>query len=125
MPDRYDTTRRSICQAHPEVESSPPDALAMPVSSEYAADGPPHGGAVDLPWEPPGSTFTIFSRRDVRDMDFGDIKDKLGEQKDKIEEGIDKAADFVKDKVSGHDDQIDTGAEKAKDFVEEQTNKPE
>ena len=53
-------------------------------------------------------------------MDFSDIKGKLAENKDKIEEGLDKAAEFAKGKVHGHDAQIDEGVEKAKDFIEKQ-----
>ena len=38
---------------------------------------------------------------------------------DKIESGIDKAADVVDDKTGGkYSDKIDSGAETAKDFVE-------
>jgi hypothetical protein len=50
-------------------------------------------------------------------MDFDDIKDKLAEQKDKVEDGLEKAGDFIKDKF-GHDEQVDQGVEKAKDVIE-------
>ena len=54
-------------------------------------------------------------------IDFDALKDKaqdaLREHGDKIEEGLDKAADFAKSKISGHDEQIDGGVEKAKDFL--------
>lgn len=55
-------------------------------------------------------------------MDFDDIKHKVAEQKDKVEEGLEKAGDFVKDKF-GHDDQVDTGIDKAKDAVEKLDDK--
>ncbi len=46
-------------------------------------------------------------------------KDLAEDHGDKVEEGIDKAADFADDKTGGkYSDKIDTGAEKAKDFVE-------
>ncbi|MEU4245801.1 antitoxin [Amycolatopsis sp. NPDC026612] len=54
-------------------------------------------------------------------IDFEALKGKaeeaLREHNDKIEEGLDKAADFAKSKFAGHDGQIDTGVEKAKDFL--------
>lgn len=46
-------------------------------------------------------------------------KDLAEDHGDKVEEGIDKSADFADDKTGGkYSDKIDTGAEKAKDFVE-------
>ncbi len=56
-------------------------------------------------------------------MDFNDIKDKLVEEKDKVEAGLEKAAEFAKDKVHGHDDQIDQGVDKAKDYLDSQEKK--
>jgi len=50
-------------------------------------------------------------------VDFDDIKDKVAGEKDKIDEGLDKAGDVVKDKF-GHEDQVDQGVDKAKDAVE-------
>lgn len=55
-------------------------------------------------------------------MDLGDITDKaknlISENADKVDEGIDKAADLVDDKTGGkYSDQIDTAAEKLKDVL--------
>lgn len=47
------------------------------------------------------------------------IKDTLSGNKDKVDDGIDKAADFADDKTGGkYTDKIDQGAEKAKDVVD-------
>ncbi len=47
-------------------------------------------------------------------------EDLAEEHGDKIEEGIDKAADMIDDKTGGeHSDKIEAGSEKAKDFVEQ------
>jgi len=64
-------------------------------------------------------------------MDFLDnIKDKASElaaeHGDKIEDGIDKAADLIDDKTGGeHRDKIEQGAEKAKDFVQGLADDPQ
>jgi len=52
--------------------------------------------------------------------DFADkAKDLASEHEDKVQEGIDKAADMADEKTEGkYSDQIDQGAEKAKDYVE-------
>lgn len=55
-------------------------------------------------------------------MDLGDItgkaKDLLSEHADKVDEGIDKAADLVDEKTGGkYSDQIDTAADKIKDVL--------
>lgn len=43
----------------------------------------------------------------------------VAENEDKIDDGIDKAADLVDDKTGGkHTDKIDSAAEKAKDAVD-------
>ena len=61
-------------------------------------------------------------------IDFEALKGKaeeaLREHNDKIEEGLDKAADFAKSKF-GHDSQIDTGVEKAKDFLNKFDDTPD
>jgi len=59
-----------------------------------------------------------------RDMDLGDITDKakglLEEHADKVDEGIDKAAELADDKTGGkYSDQIDTAADKLKDVLPE------
>jgi len=48
-------------------------------------------------------------------------KDKLlREHGDKVEEGVDKAADFVDEKTGGkYSDQIDSGADKAKEHIQQ------
>ncbi len=47
------------------------------------------------------------------------IKGLVGGNADKVEDGIDKAADLVKDKVGDeHADKVDMAAEKAKDVVD-------
>jgi hypothetical protein len=62
-------------------------------------------------------------------IDFEALKGKaeeaLREHNDKIEEGLDKAADFAKSKFGGHDSQIDTGVEKAKDFLNKFDDTPD
>ncbi|MEU0532282.1 antitoxin [Amycolatopsis tolypomycina] len=61
-------------------------------------------------------------------IDFEALKGKaeeaLREHNDKIEEGLDKAADFAKSKF-GHEGQIDTGVEKAKDFLNKFDDTPD
>ncbi len=48
----------------------------------------------------------------------GKAKDLIEGNEDKVEAGIDAAADFVDDKTGGkHTDKIDTAAEKAKDLI--------
>lgn len=47
---------------------------------------------------------------------FEDIKGKLAGHEDKVEQGVDKAADVVKGKV-GHDEQVDKGADAAKNAL--------
>jgi hypothetical protein len=52
-------------------------------------------------------------------VDFKDLAGKagelLGQNDDKVDMFIDKAADAAKEKFAGHDDQIDAFAQKAKD----------
>ena len=55
-------------------------------------------------------------------MDLGDITDKakglISEHADKVDDGIDKAADLVDEKTGGkYSDKIDTAAEKLKDIL--------
>jgi hypothetical protein len=46
-------------------------------------------------------------------------KNLLGDHKDKVEDGIEKAADLVDEKTGGkYSEHIDTGADKAKDVIE-------
>ena len=47
---------------------------------------------------------------------FEDIKGKLAGHEDKVEQGVDKAADVVKGKL-GHDEQVDKGADAAKNAL--------
>ena len=53
-------------------------------------------------------------------INFDELKNKaeglLNEHGDKIEDGLDKAADFAKGKF-GHESQIDAVVDKAKDFI--------
>jgi hypothetical protein len=45
--------------------------------------------------------------------------DLLGKNQDKVDEGVDKAADFADDKTGGkYGDQIDKGADMAKDQLD-------
>jgi len=54
------------------------------------------------------------------------IKGLVGKNADKIEDGLDKAADTAKDKLAdGHDDKVDSAVEKAKDVVENLEGDPE
>jgi MT0933-like antitoxin protein len=55
----------------------------------------------------------------VTDMGFEEmknqVKDKLGQNSDKVEEGVDKARDFVDEKTGGkHTEQLDKAADAAK-----------
>ncbi len=52
-------------------------------------------------------------------MDFKDVKNKLVDEKDKVEQGLDKAGDAVKAKF-GHDDQVDSAIKKANDYLDQQ-----
>jgi hypothetical protein len=52
-------------------------------------------------------------------MDFGDIKNKLVDEKDKVEAALDKVGDAAKAKF-GHDDQIDKGVNAANDYLDKQ-----
>lgn len=48
------------------------------------------------------------------------LKSLVGGNADKVEDGIDKAAEVAKEKVGEeHADKVDTAAEKAKDVVED------
>ncbi|MFC9252385.1 antitoxin [Amycolatopsis thailandensis] len=62
-------------------------------------------------------------------INFDELKNKateaLREHNDKIEGGLDKAADFAKSKFSGHDSQIDSGVGKAKDFINKFDDTPD
>lgn len=53
-------------------------------------------------------------------MGFMDkAKDALGEHGDKVDAGIDKAADIADEKTDGkYSDHIDTGADKAKEVLD-------
>lgn len=52
---------------------------------------------------------------DLNDM-VGKAKDAVAGNKDKIEDVVDKAADFADDKTGGkHSDKIDTAADKVKE----------
>ena len=47
------------------------------------------------------------------------VKGLIGGNADKVEDGIDKAADLAKDKLGDdHDDKIDSAADKAKDLLD-------
>lgn len=54
-------------------------------------------------------------------INFDEIKkkaqDALGQNAEKIEEGLDKASGFAKSKLGQHSDKIDTVTGKAKDFL--------
>src|SRR5215213_6678254 len=57
---------------------------------------------------------------------FDKAKDALGDNLDKVEGGIDKAADFVNDRTGGgHTDQISSGADLAKDRVADYFGSPD
>lgn len=51
--------------------------------------------------------------------DLGDkAKDLAGEHSDKVNEGLDQAADMIGEKTGGkYGDQIDMGVDKAKDYL--------
>ncbi|GAB3357107.1 antitoxin [Amycolatopsis echigonensis] len=60
-------------------------------------------------------------------INFDELKNKateaLRENSGKLEQGLEKAAEFAKSKVSGHDSQIDGGVGKAKDLLGKVTGK--
>jgi len=57
---------------------------------------------------------------------FDKAKDALGDNLDKVESGIDQAADFVNDRTGGgHTDQISSGADLAKDRVADYLGSPD
>ncbi|CAM4307616.1 hypothetical protein GCM10009799_18340 [Nocardiopsis rhodophaea] len=50
------------------------------------------------------------------------LKKAASKNRDKVDRGVDAAAEAAKKKTQGkYDDQIDTAAEKGKDFMEDQT----
>lgn len=50
---------------------------------------------------------------------FDKAKDLVGDNKEAVKDGIDKAADVVADKVGEeHADKVEQGAEKVKDIVD-------
>src|SRR5215211_8415279 len=67
------------------------------------------------------------SREESRHMGiFDKAKDALGDNLDKVESGIDQAADFVNDRTGGgHTDQISSGADLAKDRVADYLGSPD
>ncbi|MEZ5253086.1 MAG: antitoxin [Microthrixaceae bacterium] len=63
-------------------------------------------------------------------MDLGKITDKakdlLGQNEEKIEDAVDKVADFIDEKTGHkHSDKIDGAVDKIKDVVGEPEPKPE
>lgn len=59
----------------------------------------------------------------VKKLNLGELKDKAADlaakHEDKIETGIDKAADFIDDRTGHkHSDKLDSGAEKLKNAAE-------
>lgn len=62
-------------------------------------------------------------------INFDELKNKatdaLREHNDKIEGGLDKAADFAKSKFSGQDSKIDSGVDKAKGFINKFDDTPD
>src|SRR5215217_7967704 len=57
---------------------------------------------------------------------FDKAKDALGDNPDKVDSAIDKAADFLNDRTGGgHTDQISSGADLAKDRVADYFGSPD
>ena len=53
------------------------------------------------------------------------VKGMLGQHRDKIDDGIDKAGDFVDDKTGGkHADHVDKGQDAAKDALRKLDDDP-
>jgi hypothetical protein len=53
------------------------------------------------------------------------VKGMLGQNRDKIDDGIDKAGDFVDDKTGGkHADHVDKGQDAAKDALRKLDDDP-
>lgn len=48
---------------------------------------------------------------------FDKAKEAMGNNPDKVDQGIDKAEEFGKDKFGDHADKIEQGADKARDFA--------
>lgn len=66
--------------------------------------------------QPPGSGGESEGEQDMGFLDT--IKEKLAPHHDKVDKGVDKAADMVEKKTGGkYGDQIDTGADKAKEAL--------
>ncbi|KQU06521.1 hypothetical protein ASG56_02300 [Rhodococcus sp. Leaf7] len=55
-------------------------------------------------------------------VNFGEIKRKLDQNEEKVEQALDKAGDAAKKKFAGHDSQIDGGLNKAKDAIGEKNS---
>lgn len=55
-------------------------------------------------------------------VNFRDIKRKLDQNEDKIEQGLDKAADAAKKKFAGHESKIDSAVDKVKDAIGEKNS---
>jgi antitoxin protein of toxin-antitoxin system len=51
---------------------------------------------------------------------FDKAKEAMGNNPDKVEQGIDKAEEFGKNKFVDHSDKIEQGADKARDFADRQ-----
>jgi hypothetical protein len=51
---------------------------------------------------------------------FDKAKEALGNNPDKADQGIDKAAEAAKGRFGEHADKIDQGSDKAKDFLHKQ-----
>ncbi|PSK82607.1 antitoxin protein of toxin-antitoxin system [Murinocardiopsis flavida] len=57
---------------------------------------------------------------------FDKLKDAAKKNKDKVEQGLDKGAEFVKGKTGGkYDEQIDRGRTSASKFLDEDQTKPD
>lgn len=55
-------------------------------------------------------------------VNFGEIKRKLDQNEEKVEQALDKAGDAAKKKFAGHDSQVDGALNKAKDAIGEKNS---
>ncbi|UGQ13913.1 antitoxin [Yinghuangia sp. ASG 101] len=121
----FDWFRRSPAAkttAEPAAEADPPKPetaggvgtlVAERPSADAGGGAETHSGTASQPPDAGGES------EGEQDMGFLDtIKEKLAPHHDKVDKGVDKAADMVEKKTGGkYGDKIDTGAEKAKETL--------
>lgn len=117
---RRSPATRTAADSGAEADPLRPDAaggVGTLVGERPSADA--EGGAENLSGnasQPPGPGGESEGEQDMGFLDT--IKEKLAPHHDKVDKGVDKAADVVEKKTGGkYGDQINTGAEKAKESL--------